>query len=238
MIDICNRMYEDSSITNKGKAWSDQAHNPKFYGVAFTNVVKWHKPEEHHRLLKAAARKHASSLLRIDKESRKKGKYAAMERDLFVLFKRRRARNRKSSGRWLTHMARHLLRQSNPTAALTFKGGKTWRKRYRARFGISVRKKTNCKNTTWEETKPVLQRYFRALRRRVTLSAEELAAYAVAPAANEREPSWVDVAAQQGVVTKEMLQAAAVGKTFALYDTSSEESRRILLVRARSVRHE
>ena len=40
MVDICNRIYEDPSITNKGNAWSDQAHNPKFYGVAFTNDTR------------------------------------------------------------------------------------------------------------------------------------------------------------------------------------------------------
>jgi hypothetical protein len=177
MVDICNRIYDEGLITNKGSAWKDKARNPKYYGVAFTNVVKWRKPEEHRRLLKAAARAHAGSLLRIDQKSRKQGKYASMEKELFGVFKARRARSRKASARWLTHTARHLLRQSNAEAAAGFKGGKSWRRRFRNRWGLSIRKKTNGKNTTWEETKPVLQRYFRALRRRVTLSENEMAAY-------------------------------------------------------------
>ena len=151
-----------------------------YWGIAFSNVVKLVAEAcgAHRRQLRAAARAHASTLLRIDKESRKKGKYAAMEKELFGLFKARRARGRKVSARWLTHAARHLLRQSNPQAAASFKAGKDWRQRFRSRWGISIRKKTNGKNTTWEETKPVLQRYLRALRRRVTLSEAELASYA------------------------------------------------------------
>ena len=171
MIEIVNRIHEDSTITNKGKAWAEMGRNPKYYGVAFSNTSKWRKPEEHRRQLKAAAREHAGSLLRVDRTSRKQGKYVAMEKELFSIFKSRRARGRKASARWLTHTARHLLLQQDPVAAAGFKGGNSWRRRFRARWGISIRKKTNVKNTTWEETKPILQRYFRTLRRRVTLSA-------------------------------------------------------------------
>ena len=177
-VEVCNSIYQNKTITNKGNGWRDKTINPKYWGIPFCNVVKWRKPEEHRRQLRAAARAHASTLLRINKESRKKGKYAAMEKELFGLFKARRARGRKVSARWLSHTARHLLRQSNPQAAASFKAGKNWRQRFRSRWGISIRKKTNGKNTTWEETKPVLQRYLRALRRRVTLSEAELASYA------------------------------------------------------------
>jgi hypothetical protein len=183
MVEIVNRIHDNPEIVSKGKAWADKAINPKFYGVPFSNTSKWRKPDEHRRILRAASKAHASSLLRIDTVSRKKGKYDAMERELHALFKRRRARGRKASARWLSHTAKHLLKQSDPAAAVNFQAGDSWRRRFRARFNISIRRKTNCKNTTWEETKPVLQRYFRGLRRRVTLSAEELAAYAVAPAA-------------------------------------------------------
>jgi len=53
-----------------------------------------------------------------------------------------------------------------------FKAGKNWRRRFAKRHGLCMRKKTNCKNTTWEDTKPVLQRYFRALRRRLQLNGK------------------------------------------------------------------
>jgi hypothetical protein len=160
MIEIVNRLHDDESILNKGTAWNDKTRNPKFYGVAFSNTSKWRKADEHRRQLRAASRAHASTLLRIDKESRKKGRYAGMEKELFGIFKARRARGRKASAHWLTHTARHLMKQSDDrsggTAALSFKGGYSWRRHFRARWGISIRKKTNCKNTTWEETKPVL----------------------------------------------------------------------------------
>ena len=74
-------------------------------------------------------------------------------------------------------MARNILRMQDQEAAQHFKGSENWRRRFRKRWNIAIRKKTNCKNQSWEETKPVLQRYLRGLRRRVTLSEEELAAY-------------------------------------------------------------
>ena len=51
--------------------------------------------------------------------------------------------------------------------AASFKGGRSWRLRWRRRFNVSIRKKNNVKNTTWEETAPVLAHYFQNLRRRL-----------------------------------------------------------------------
>ena len=181
-VDIADRIFLNPSITNKREGWADRAVNPKYYGAPFGNLTRWRKPAERRRLAKAAGQEHAATLLRIDRESRKKGKYASMEKKLFASFKARRARGRKVSARWLTHMARNLLKAENEAAAAHFKGGPMWRRRFRLRWKISIRKKTNCKNQTWEETKPVLQRYFRGLRRRITLSNEELTAYASAAA--------------------------------------------------------
>ena len=103
-IDVCDRIYLDPAITNKGEAWVDSAINPKFYGTPFGNLSRWRN--DRRALAVAAAQEHASTLLRIDRTSRKVGKYAAMERQLFDRFKARRARARKASPRWLTHMAR------------------------------------------------------------------------------------------------------------------------------------
>ena len=102
MVDIVNRIHGNPEITNKGDAWRDRAINPKYYGVAFSNTSKWRRPDEHRRILRAAAKLHAGSLLRIDAESRKKGRWAAMETSVFAKFRARRARGRKSSGRWPT----------------------------------------------------------------------------------------------------------------------------------------
>lgn len=127
-------------------------------GVPVSNVVIWRKPEERRRLSKASAQKHAQNLLRIDKASRKKGKYASMERTLFARFRARRDRGRKTSGRWVTHTARKILRDTDPEAAAKFKGAASWQQRWRRRFNIAIRRKTNCKNKAWEDSKPKLQR--------------------------------------------------------------------------------
>ena len=177
-VDIADRIYDDLTITNKTEAWKDPGKNPKFCGMPFSNLIRWMKPEERRTVAKALAKNHAGTLLRAgDAESRRTGKYAAMERTLFASFKAKRARGRLVSGRWLTHMARNILKIQDPDAAPHFKGSEHWRRRFRKRWNISIRKKTNCKNQSWEETKPVLQRYLRGLRRRVTLSEEELASY-------------------------------------------------------------
>ena len=127
-------------------------------GVPFSNVVSWRKPDERRRLSKAAAQKHAKSLLRVDKDSRKIGKYAAMERTLFARFRARRDRGRKTSGRWVSHTARAILGELDRAAAAKFQGGRSWQQRWRRRFGIGIRRKTNCKSKSWEDSKPVLQR--------------------------------------------------------------------------------
>ena len=103
---VRDQIYQNPLLTNKGQAWVDRGINPKFYGIPFTNLNRWSQPEERRRLAVATAQAHAGTLLRIDKESRKKGKYATMEQQLFDRFKARRARGRKASPRWLTHMAR------------------------------------------------------------------------------------------------------------------------------------
>ena len=177
-IDIADRIYDDPSITNKQQVWRDPAKNPKYCGIPWGNINRWRAPESRRQIAKGLAKKHAGKLLRAgDKDSRRKGKYAAMEQTLFASFKAKRARGRMVSGRWLTHMARNILRMQDQEAAQHFKGSENWRRRFRKRWNIAIRKKTNCKNQSWEETKPVLQRYLRGLRRRVTLSEEELAAY-------------------------------------------------------------
>ena len=101
--------------------------------------------------------------------SRKKGKHYLMEKELYKLFRERRAHGRKVSARWLSATARSLMTQLHPGAASTFCGSKSWRRRFAQRFRIGVRRKTNVKCSTWEETEPVLQNYFRGLRKRLQL---------------------------------------------------------------------
>lgn len=57
----------------------------------------------------------------------------------------------------------------HPAQLASFKGGKSWRRRFASRFKIGVRRKTNAKNKTWADTEPILLRYFSTLRRRLQL---------------------------------------------------------------------
>ena len=54
-----------------------------------------------------------------------------------------------------------------PEVAALFKASLGWQQRFKRRYSIVTRKKTNVKNTTWDESEPKLQAYFRAFRRRL-----------------------------------------------------------------------
>lgn len=78
-----------------------------------------------------------------------------------------------------------------PSESASFKGGKSWRRRFALRFNIGQRRKTNGKNKTWADTEPILIRYLRTLRKRLQLDddGEEL----TLPEYNGEEPEPEDV---------------------------------------------
>lgn len=120
-------------------------------GATWSLVSRWDRRE----IEKAAGWEHAGTLLRIDKESRRKGKWALMEKQLYARFKQRRARARKCSPKWFVHTARYIMRTEFSGEAAGFRGSRSWMRRFFKRFSLVRRKKTNVKNTTWEDTKPV-----------------------------------------------------------------------------------
>ena len=164
LLDLIDQIYANPSVLNKGGAFEDDRRSR---GCPYKTVEKWMKAAERRKIAVGCAHTHAKTLLRIDKNSRKVGKYAGMERTLFTNFKQRRARARKTSTKWLVHMAKHIMRIDYPEHALDFQGSKGWAQRFKRRWSICTRKKTNAKNTTWEETEPKLQAYFRTFRRRL-----------------------------------------------------------------------
>ena len=60
------------------------------------------------------------------------------------------------------------------------------------RYKISMRRKTNAKNKTWEQTEPVLLCYFRGLRRRLQLSDPPITGSGGETNGEEPEPEDVD----------------------------------------------
>ena len=104
ILGVFDSILEDPMVLHKVATFEA---DPRAKGTPYTTVkVGWAPPLERARISAAAGREHASTLLRIDKTSRKKGKFAEMEAELFSRFKARRARGRKVSGRWLTAMGR------------------------------------------------------------------------------------------------------------------------------------
>ena len=97
-LDLLDEIYDDKSISNKGQYFEADPRNTKPW-VAYSTAQKWMAPKERRKISVACAQAHASSLLRIDTNSRRKGKFAAMETELMRLFKARRARARKCSPR-------------------------------------------------------------------------------------------------------------------------------------------
>ena len=166
MLDFYDQVLAEAPAGEKGEVFEQDRRSR---GMRFFNVGKWAKPAIRRGIQRAAGQEHAASLMRIDKESRRKGKFVGMEKRLFAKFKERRRRGRKCSPKWFPHTARHIMRTEYPEHAAGFKGSRGWMRRFFKRFGIVRRKRTNNKNTTWAEAKPKLQRYFRAFRRRLQI---------------------------------------------------------------------
>ena len=191
ILEIFDKIRGDKTIKKKVETFES---DPRVKGCPYTTVkVGWDPPLERAKISAAAGKEHAGTLLRIDSTSRKKGKFAAMEAALFDKFKARRARGRKVSGRWLTAMGRQLMLVMDPDRAASFKGGKSWRRRFALRFKIGLRRKTNAKNKTWADTEPILIRYFKTLRRRLQLEDETLLEEIVAETWDDEEPEPEDV---------------------------------------------
>ena len=196
-------VYPWAEPSKRARTWrAPLPSHPSLHTLAFT-PPHTHPPGRPPRacagaqISNAAGKEYRKSLLSIDKKSRKVGKYADMETELFRRFKAQRAKARKVSPRWLSAMAGMIMKELYSTeVANAFKGGRSWRSFFAKRFKITIRRKTNCKDTTWELTKPVLQTYFRALRRRLqpsTPATPTAPANATSTPALELEPEPDDV---------------------------------------------
>ena len=79
ILEIWDDIRADKTITKKIEAFEA---SPRTKDTPYTTVkVGWDPPLERAKICAAAGREHASTLLRIDKVSRKQGKFAAMEKE-------------------------------------------------------------------------------------------------------------------------------------------------------------
>ena len=240
LLDLLDKINANAQIANKGEAFEK---DPRRRGCPYKTVHKWTKPAERRKIAVGAAQEHAKSLLRFDKTSRRKGKYTGMETRLFEYFRKRRSRARKTTSRWLVHTAKHIMRCEYPEHAAVFKASKGWLQRFKRRKGIVTRKKTNVKNTTWEETEPVLQKYFVAFRRRLRDTEWRRAREArVAAARAATEPptqgiagdaaraaeraAWLTCDAEEEAATNEAIAAAFAARVIATSLTDDALQRR------------
>ena len=171
IVDVFDEIRADDSIIHKIKAFHEDSRSK---GTAYTTAIKWTKTVERARLSTAASKEHRQSLLRIDKvpNNRRKGRYPEMEKEVYTLFKEKRARGRKVSARWVSSTARQVMKELHPT--VHFAASYFWRQKWRQRFNVNpTRRKSNCKNKTFADSEPVLIRYFQGLRRRLQLDVND-----------------------------------------------------------------
>lgn len=96
LIDLLDDINANKAVQNKAATFEGDRRSR---GCPFTTAVKWLKPAERAKIRRAAAQDGAKQLLRIDKDSRRNGKYVPMEKELFRLFRLRRAKARKTSSK-------------------------------------------------------------------------------------------------------------------------------------------
>ena len=168
VLEVFDEIRDDASISGS-KITAFEA-DVRAKGTPYTTAFKWAKPLERARLSTAASKEHRQSLLRVDKvpNSRRKGKYPDMEKEVYARFKAKRARGRKVSARWVSSTARQVMKELHPE--VRFAATASWRRRWSRRYKINpCRRKSNVKNKVFADSEPVLLRYFRGLRRRLQL---------------------------------------------------------------------
>jgi hypothetical protein len=97
ILDWLDVIQADGTIESKEETF--EADKGRSLGCPYTTALKWLKPEARRKIRWGAAQDHAKKLLRIDETSRRQGKYVAMEKELFRLFRLRRAKARKTSSK-------------------------------------------------------------------------------------------------------------------------------------------
>ena len=101
VVEFFEQVRADTAIHKKVDYFEADARSR---GVTYCSAHKWAKPAEKARLVKARGKEYGQTLVRVDSRPgvRRRGKYPEAEKEVFEKFKARRARGRKTSGRWLS----------------------------------------------------------------------------------------------------------------------------------------
>lgn len=89
-------------------------------------------------------------------------RYPAMEKGIYDRFCERRKKGRKVSALWLVTTALEITNKEYPN--IKFKASRGWRRRFRHRHDISLRKKTNSKSESLEQRLPKMKAWHQRLR--------------------------------------------------------------------------
>lgn len=110
----------------------------------------------------AAADKHRENLLRVDKTSRKTRRHAEMEKAFHAQLKDRLKRVRKSSARWLSLTAMHIMKTCFSDRIGNFKARRSWLIRFLKRHHLNARMETDQAHLF--RKKLILQQHFKRFR--------------------------------------------------------------------------
>ena len=160
-----------------------QRTSDMFHGLATSNIWKWFRQIDdlraaltHEKSGVQKKRNRTGMLVQrhgtlARKQSLHRGRggvFPLAEAELYAQFKVRRSKGLRVLERWLVINMRKLIRKYyGDEMADKFKGSYGWVGKYAARHDISLRRRTNHKNTSVEERLPIIKRWHARLRRRL-----------------------------------------------------------------------
>ena len=131
----------------------------RLVGLTLGSTTRWMRNRE--KINKMAQDEHTKHLFNGSDVASKRARtpYILAHQRLYKLFKARRAAGRVVSRRWLRFKLRDSVRICYPEKAATFKGGYSTLQRWRKKYKVVPRRRTNKKRKKLAERIPRWQRY-------------------------------------------------------------------------------
>ncbi len=105
------------------------------------------------------ARKHSEAL-----DQQRRAKFPEQERKLFEMFRERRMKGLQVSRTWLRSKMKQLVEADKPKEWEKFAASDVWNSKFRKRYSISSRQRTNKKPRSAKERMPMIQKFHRTAR--------------------------------------------------------------------------